>query len=86
MFPQRMDVLKSLLACDLIGFHLYEYARNFITSCRRLSGHMMHIKPGGRIAIECLGRNVVLRVAHVGIEITDILECIKEEEFVSFRL
>jgi len=47
---------------------------------------MMHIKPGGRIAIECLGRNVVLRVAHVGIEITDILECIKEEEFVSFRL
>lgn len=46
---------------------------------------MMVIKPGGHIVIECLGRNVVLRVAHVGIENSDIVECIKEEEFANFR-
>jgi trehalose 6-phosphate synthase/phosphatase len=62
-----MDVIKSLLACDLLGFHLFEYARNFLTACRRLCGHTMQVKPGGHFAIQCLGRNVVLRVAHVGI-------------------
>ena len=32
----RVEILKSLLCCGLIGFHLFEYARNFKNSCRRI--------------------------------------------------
>lgn len=27
MFPYREELLKSLICCDLIGFHIFEYAR-----------------------------------------------------------
>lgn len=67
MFPYRGEVLKSLLLCDLIGFHLFEYARNFYTSCRRILGLNHVFKIGGFLAIECFGRNVMLRISHIGI-------------------
>lgn len=38
MFEHRKFLLKSLLCCDLIGFHIYEHARHFFTSCNRLLG------------------------------------------------
>lgn len=34
----RFEILKSLLHCDLIGFHLFMYARNFFKTCTRLCG------------------------------------------------
>lgn len=36
MFPYRIEVLKSLLTCDLISFHMFEYARNFYTGVTRM--------------------------------------------------
>lgn len=38
MFEHRKMILKSLLCCDLIGFHIFEYARHFFTACNRLLG------------------------------------------------
>jgi trehalose 6-phosphate synthase/phosphatase len=38
MFPNRLEVLSSLVCCDLVGFHLFEYARHFYTACRRILG------------------------------------------------
>jgi trehalose 6-phosphate synthase/phosphatase len=35
----RTDLLYGLLNADQIGFHLYEYARHFLTTCRRLLGY-----------------------------------------------
>ena len=32
-FYKREELLQSLLHSDLIGFHIWEYARNFINSC-----------------------------------------------------
>ena len=32
-FQKRDEILKSILQSDLLGFHLYEYARNFCNSC-----------------------------------------------------
>ena len=34
----REDVLKAVLGADLIGFHTYDYARHFISSCTRILG------------------------------------------------
>ncbi|KAB8219263.1 glycosyl transferase [Aspergillus novoparasiticus] len=36
--PVQKDLLKGLLACDVIGFHTDEYRRNFTESCERSVG------------------------------------------------
>ncbi len=38
MLPWRREILEGLLGSDLIGFHTYDYARYFLSSCRRLLG------------------------------------------------
>lgn len=32
----REELLRGMLCADHIGFHLFEWARNFLGSCRRL--------------------------------------------------
>jgi len=32
----RTEIMKSLLCSNIIGFHAFEYARNFSVSCRKL--------------------------------------------------
>ena len=36
--PWRKEVLEGLLGSDLIGFHIYDYERHFLSSVRRLLG------------------------------------------------
>jgi trehalose 6-phosphate synthase len=38
ILPVRNEILLGLLQCDLIGFHTYDYARHFISSCSRILG------------------------------------------------
>lgn len=38
LLPQRKEILEGLLGADLIGFHIYDYARHFLSSCLRLLG------------------------------------------------
>jgi len=66
----RADLLRGVLAADHIGFHLYEHARHFLTSCRRILGLKYSAQPGGYIGIEYNGRMVMLTISHIGIEPT----------------
>ena len=36
--PWRKEILEGLLGSDLIGFHIYDYERHFLSSVRRLLG------------------------------------------------
>ena len=36
ILPVRNDLLLGVLHCDLIGFHTYDYARHFLSSCGRI--------------------------------------------------
>lgn len=36
--PQRKEIIEGLLGADLVGFHIYDYARHFLSSCLRLLG------------------------------------------------
>ncbi|GFS40705.1 trehalose-6-phosphate synthase [Actinidia rufa] len=36
--PSRSDLLRAVLAADLIGFHTYDYARHFVSACTRILG------------------------------------------------
>jgi trehalose 6-phosphate synthase/phosphatase len=36
--PNRSQILEGLLGADLIGFHIYDYARHFLSSVQRILG------------------------------------------------
>ncbi len=38
LLPERKELLQGLLGADLVGFHIYDYARHFLSSCLRLLG------------------------------------------------
>ncbi len=49
--PWRRAILEGLLACDLVGFHIAEYARNFTAAAVELLGASVDgeiIRQGGR--------------------------------------
>ncbi|KZS92464.1 glycosyltransferase family 20 protein [Sistotremastrum niveocremeum HHB9708] len=56
ILPVRREILVGVLHCDLIGFHTYDYARHFLSSCTRILG--LPTMPNG---VEFEGR-----LAHVG--------------------
>ena len=37
--PERYEILQGLLGADLVGFHTYHYAENFLNSVRRIIGY-----------------------------------------------
>jgi trehalose 6-phosphate synthase/phosphatase len=68
----REDLLRGMLNADQVGFHLFEYARHFLTSCRRLLGCNYGMVPdatgGHTLAIDTNGRNVIVTSIHAGVE------------------
>jgi trehalose 6-phosphate synthase len=56
ILPVRREILLGVLYCDLIGFHTYDYARHFLSSCTRILN--LPTMPNG---VEFEGR-----LAHVG--------------------
>jgi len=68
----REDLLRGMLNADQVGFHLYEYARHFLTCSRRLLGLKYGMIPdesgGHNLAIETNGRNVAVTSIHAGID------------------
>eukprot|EP00934_Nitzschia_sp_Nitz4_P000007 Nitzschia sp. Nitz4//scaffold110_size71422//26492//30639//NITZ4_005869-RA/size71422-snap-gene-0.35-mRNA-1//-1//CDS//3329533074//7//frame0 len=68
----REDLLRGMLNADQVGFHLYEYARHFLTCCRRLLGLNYGMIPdafgGHTLAIDTNGRHVSVTSIHAGIE------------------
>ena len=84
-FPYHSELIKSVLLCDVIGFHVFQFARNFLTACKRILGLFFEIKYKGFITLNYIGRNIIIRVMHAGIDIDYIksiasLSLKKEEE------
>ncbi|KAH6590054.1 hypothetical protein BASA50_009755 [Batrachochytrium salamandrivorans] len=63
ILPVRKQVLLGVLSCDLIGFHTYDYARHFLSSCTRILG--LHTMPNGA---EYEGRLVHVGTFPIGID------------------
>jgi trehalose 6-phosphate synthase/phosphatase len=68
----REDILRGMLNADQVGFHLFEYARHFLTCCRRLLGLNYGMIPdlsgGHTLAIDTNGRHVAVTSIHAGVE------------------
>jgi len=63
----RCELLRGILSADQIGFHLFEYARHFLTTCRRLLGVRSSFDARGAV-LSVDGRDVVITCVHAGIE------------------
>ncbi|KAG8077804.1 hypothetical protein GUJ93_ZPchr0007g4241 [Zizania palustris] len=69
--PVRDEILKSLLNCDLIGFHTFDYARHFLSCCSRMLGIEYQSKRG-YIGLDYFGRTVGIKIMPVGINMTQL--------------
>ena len=70
--PSRKEILRGMLSNDLLGFHTYDYCRHFLSSCKRILNLDFHTLPidiggGATLAIHYLGRDIAIRVSHIGI-------------------
>lgn len=64
----REELLRGMLCADHIGFHLFEWARNFLSSCRRLLSCTYEVRRGGGLTVHYQGRAIALTCSHMGIE------------------
>ncbi|KAG9159260.1 hypothetical protein Leryth_025083 [Lithospermum erythrorhizon] len=80
--PSRAELLKAVLAADLVGFHTYDYARHFVSACTRILG--IEGTPEG---VESQGRLTRVAAFPIGIdsgrfiralEFSDVQDHIKE--------
>ncbi|KAE8711230.1 Alpha,alpha-trehalose-phosphate synthase 6 [Hibiscus syriacus] len=79
--PVRDDILRALLNCDMIGFHTFDYARHFLSCCRRILG--LHSESNrGHIALEYYGRPVTIKILPAGIHMGQLGSVISEENTI----
>lgn len=63
LLPERKEIIEGLLGADLIGFHIYDYARHFMSSAERVLGAQVD----GSI-IQYQNRQVKVDVFPIGID------------------
>lgn len=74
ILPVRKEVLLGVVASDLIGFHTYDYARHFLSSCTRILG--LASVPNG---VEYEGRLANVGTFPIGIDPNKFEEALKSE-------
>ncbi|KAG4304647.1 hypothetical protein PORY_002040 [Pneumocystis oryctolagi] len=82
ILPVRNEILYGVLHCDLIGFHTYDYARHFLSSCSRILN--LHTLPNG---VEFNGKLVNVG-AFPGLKRPEVIERIKilEKKFQDIKI
>jgi len=66
VLPTRVELMRGMLSADCIGFHTYDYARHFISSCKRVLDLDYRTLRGGILAVDYCGRQCSLRIGHLG--------------------
>ncbi|KAI0319203.1 glycosyltransferase family 20 protein [Amylostereum chailletii] len=74
ILPVRREILLGVLYSDLIGFHTYDYARHFLSSCTRILG--LPTMPNG---VEFDGRLAHVGTFPIGIDPTSFTDNLKKE-------
>ncbi|KAK7205125.1 glycosyl transferase [Myxozyma melibiosi] len=75
ILPVRREVLEGVLCCDLVGFHTYDYARHFLSSCSRILG--LPTFPNG---VDFNGQMVTVGTFPIGIDPEKFTEALKTEK------
>lgn len=73
ILPVREQLLLGVLECDLIGFHTYDYARHFLSSCSRILS--TPTTPNG---VDWNGKFVTVGAFPIGIDPEKFVEGLKK--------
>ncbi|EEY64055.1 alpha,alpha-trehalose-phosphate synthase [UDP-forming], putative [Phytophthora infestans T30-4] len=74
----RTEILRAMLCADHIGFLVFEHARHFLTSCKRLLGLDYKTFPNGMLVIEYNGRKIHISCSHVEPDVTHLHEMLDQ--------
>lgn len=74
ILPVRNEILEGILHCDLVGFHTYDYARHFLSSCARILG--LTTTPNG---VEFEGKLVAIGAFPIGIDPEKFSQALQKE-------
>ncbi|KAG7402040.1 Trehalose-6-P synthase/phosphatase complex synthase subunit [Phytophthora boehmeriae] len=76
----RTEILRAMLCADHIGFLIFEHARHFLTSCKRLLGLDYKTSPNGMLVVEYNGRKIHISCSHVEPDVTHLHEMLDQNE------
>ena len=76
-FPNYQELFKSILLCDVIGFHDFTSARNFCALIKRFLGIFNEITKKGFISLTYLGRNIIIHIKQSQLNL-DLVDELKE--------
>ncbi|KAG0361723.1 Trehalose-6-P synthase/phosphatase complex synthase subunit [Gamsiella multidivaricata] len=78
ILPVRKEILLGVLNSDLIGFHTYDYARHFLSSCTRILG--LSTMPNG---VDFEGRYAHVGTFPIGIDPEKFADGLKESAVIN---
>eukprot|EP00271_Cylindrocystis_brebissonii_P011686 TRINITY_DN29599_c0_g1_i1.p1 TRINITY_DN29599_c0_g1~~TRINITY_DN29599_c0_g1_i1.p1 ORF type:complete len:1058 (+),score=166.06 TRINITY_DN29599_c0_g1_i1:961-4134(+) len=76
--PLRAELLRAILAADLVGFHTYDYARHFVSACTRILG--LEGTPEG---VEDSGRLTRVAAFPIGIDPDRFIQALETDAVTS---
>ncbi|KAJ6698719.1 TREHALOSE-6-PHOSPHATE SYNTHASE [Salix purpurea] len=77
--PVREEILRSLLNCDLIGFHTFDYARHFLSCCSKMLGIDYQCQRG-YIGLDYCGKTINIKILHMGIHMGQLESVLNMEQ------
>ncbi|OEL15234.1 putative alpha,alpha-trehalose-phosphate synthase [UDP-forming] 8 [Dichanthelium oligosanthes] len=69
--PVRDELIRGLLNADLVGFHTFDYARDFFSCCSRLLGISISSQHG-HMCINYHGRSVLVKIFSIGVDMVQL--------------
>jgi len=78
VLPVRKQILTGMLNNDMIGFHTYDYARHFLSSCTRVLGLESTLN-----GVNYEGRFIPVTIHPVGIDVDKFLAQLEKPETLS---
>jgi len=70
---------------DVIGFHLFDYVRNFLGACKKIFQISPQQLRSGFMGLEYNGRTVLLNICHIGINQDHVTEMLTSKAYNSFK-
>ena len=84
MFPYYQEIFRCFILCDVIGFHDFTSARNFLNIMRRYFGIFYTVSKKGLITLSRLGRTIIVHIKQARLNYDYIEELKESEEFKKY--
>ena len=84
MFPYYQEIFRCFILCDVIGFHDFTSARNFLTIMRRFFGIFYTVSKKGIITLSRSGRTIIVHIKQAQLDYQYIEELTENIEFKKY--